>query len=322
MVQAVGLRCKSAWEMSRERRLQWDGYIVLDEKLVRLSGKQQWFYVAIDRTGDVVHVCAVQELMTTEAIRFLEELQELGYPCRGVVTDLDPVLTKAVAAVYGGKPHQYCLKHALANVERVLGYTPIVARHKRLQARVRLRLRRLPDRRGIWREKAQKEFVSRWETLRAHSKRYQAITVLRESARRVLFARNENEAREHLQELRRSHTRLPARKWKVVRFLERNWDYLMVYHRVRGLPRTSNLAEGFNKQLERRLKTIEAFQHPETAIVYINLLVAYLRQKPYTDCRGYRKGLNGKTRLQAAGAKRAPNDWLASSLKRADFGNR
>jgi hypothetical protein len=61
-------------------------------------------------------------------------------------------------------------------------------------------------------------------------------------------------------------------------------------------------------------KTIEAFQHRWTAISYVNLRVAYLRQKPYTDCRGTRKYLNGKSRLQAASVHH-PNDWLRLALK-------
>jgi len=58
----------------------------------------------------------------------------------------------------------------------------------------------------------------------------------------------------------------------------------MRHHSVRGLPRTNNMAENFNKQLMRRIKTIESFQHRKSATNYMNLLVAYLRLKPYTDC--------------------------------------
>jgi hypothetical protein len=70
-----------------------------------------------------------------------------------------------------------------------------------------------------------------------------------------------------------------------------------------------------DRQLKRRLKTIESFQHRETAIAYMNLLVGYLRLKPYTDCRGARQHLNGKSRLQAAGVKIHPQNWLSASLK-------
>jgi transposase-like protein len=108
---------------------------------------------------------------------------------------------------------------------------------------------------------------------------------------------------------------LLRRKSKAIEFLERHWDRLMRHHRVQGLPRTNNMAESFNKQIQRRVKTIESFQRHTTAIPYMNLLVAYLRFKPYTDCRGARKHLNGKSRLQAAGLRRLPNDWLGACSK-------
>ena len=82
------------------------------------------------------------------------------------------------------------------------------------------------------------------------------------------------------------------------------------------------MAESFNKQIQRRVKTIESFQRHMTAIPYMNLLVAYLRFKPYTDCRGARKHLNGKNRLQAAGLRRLPNDWLGACTKLPVIGNR
>ncbi|MBP1599622.1 MAG: hypothetical protein H6Q07_983 [Acidobacteria bacterium] len=51
---------------------------------------------------------------------------------------------------------------------------------------------------------------------------------------------------------------------QTIHFLERHWKRLMCHHHVKGLPRTNNMAETFNKQLMRRLKTIEHFQHRTT----------------------------------------------------------
>ena len=96
----------------------------------------------------------------------------------------------------------------------------------------------------------------------------------------------------------------------------------MEYHRVNGLPRTNNFAESVNKQLERRFKTMESFQSKETAAWYINLLVSYLRQKPYTDCRGTRKHLNGKSRLESAEVRLPSRDWIKNSLKSIEISNR
>jgi transposase-like protein len=118
-----------------------------------------------------------------------------------------------------------------------------------------------------------------------------------------------------LASLKRHHSSEATRKWKAIGFLERHWIRLMRHHRVHGLPRTNNMAETFNRQVKRRIKTMESFQHRESAISYLNLLVAYLRLKPYTDCRGQRKHLNGKSRLQAAGVTIPSQDWIKATLK-------
>jgi len=97
--------------------------------------------------------------------------------------------------------------------------------------------------------------------------------------------------------------------------LQEHWEHLTAYHRTPGLPRTTNLIESVNKQIERRFKTIEAFQHRSTGRSYMNLLIAYLRQKPYTDCRKTRRHLNGRSRLYAAGIRHLSKDWLKNCLR-------
>jgi hypothetical protein len=74
----------------------------------------------------------------------------------------------------------------------------------------------------------------------------------------------------------------------------------MVHDHVRGLSWKENMAECNNNQLEMRVKTIESFQHRHTAISYMNLLFAYLRQKTRRDCQRQGKHLNGKSRPEAA----------------------
>jgi len=315
MVQEAAVRCKSAWEMSRELKPRWQGFLVVDEKMVSVRGKQQWFYGAFDTTGDVVHWRAVKELTVGEAMAFVHEVKDLGYPCRGITTDLDTVLTRAVEEEYPEKPHQYCLKHALAALETLLGYKGLMARQKRRQVRMRQEFDGLRQSKGLFLRRAHGSFLEHWQQTRGQSRNARAISSLREQCYGILFAKTEAESRERLKDLRRTRSMLWTRKWKAVDFLERHWDRLMMHHRMRGLPRTNNMAESFNKQIQRRLKTIESFQHRVTAIPYMNLLVAYLRLKPYTDCRGARRHLNGGNRLQAAGLKHLPNDWLRTCLK-------
>ena len=322
MVQRIGLRCKSPWEMSWELHPRWDRVLVLDEKMCRVRGKQQWFYHAVDRTGDIIDCRAVKELTVNEAMIFLEGLKELGIKPRGIVTDLDTVLTLAVRKVYPETPHQYCIKHALAAIEEMMGYRPVATRWRYNRGILRTQFERLGGRKGVWRERAREEFLVNWQRTRLLSDRYRILQRLWEASRDILMAKTEERARRLFGTLKRLDNVPVHEQHKVVEFFQRHWDHLMMHHRVRGLPRTNNQAENLNKQLERRFKTIEAFQHRSSAIVYVNLLVAYLRQKPYTDCRGSRKHLNGKSRLEVAGVKLQSQNWLRNALKPIQNSNR
>ena len=316
-VEECAKRCKTALEMSRELRPRWDGFIEFDEKMCSVRGEQQWFYVAVDRTGDIVHCRAVKELTVSEAVMFVEEVKALPIVVRGIVTDLDTTLTKAVSAVYPETPHQYCVKHALAALENMIGYKEVVGYQRTNRNLLRTEFERLRDRKGVWVQRAREEFMDQWHASREVSERYRAIKALHDQCRCILFAKREQQAKKYFEHLRRSRSYLRFEQQKVVAFFERHWDHLVMHLRVPGLPRTTNLVENVNKQLERRYKTIEAFQHRETAMHYTNLLVAYLRQKRYTDCRGSRKHLNGKSRLEAAKVKYLTSDWLKHCLKPA-----
>lgn len=319
MVACVASRAKTALEMSEEFRPQWSGFLVVDEKRVPVRRRPLWCYEAVDTTGDIVHWRPVAECSVSEAATFLEEVQALGYPCKGITSDLDSSLSLAIGRVYAKKPHQYCVKHALGIVEKILGYRQSQQRQQQRAGRLRAEFARLPLRKGLYLVKASQDFLGQWRTTRVPSKKAREIAALRDHCRRILCARSQSEALDLLACLRYRHSSERVRKWRAVTFLERHWVRLMRHHSVRGLPRTNNMAETFNRQLKRRLKTIENFQHRQSAIAYMNLLVAYMRLKPYTDCRGPRKHLNGKSRLQAAGVRLSSQNWLSACLKSHEF---
>jgi transposase-like protein len=323
MVEEIGKRCKTALEMSKELKPLWDGILLVDEKMCSVRGDQQWFYLAVDTTGDIVHCRAVPELTATTAMKFLQEIiDELQYHCRAVVTDLDTSLSRAVEVVYAGKPHQYCLKHALSALEELMEYRPFAARRHWNQSTLRTSFTRLRDRRGVWVQRTRESFFKGYAQSRTLSVAYQQRQALRDAVHAILFARDEAVASGLFQRLRRTRRSPRIAHRKVIAFLNRHWNRLMQHHRVGGLPRTTNLVENVNKQLERRFKTIEAFQHRHTAVAYVNLLVAYLRQKPYTDCRGARRKLNGYSRLHAAGIRLTNGNWLKAALKSDQISNR
>ena len=159
------------------------------------------------------------------------------------------------------------------------------------------------------------------ESYRAHEPlagRHQQLWELLQELRGVLFASTRAVAERRLADLRRRRlaSSVTLEKRRAIRFLDRFWENLMMYHAHKRMPRTTNMAENVNKQIERRMKSIEGFQSGRNADAYMNLLIAYLRQKPYTDCRGDRKRCNGKSRLECAGIKLESSDWLQNAISK------
>jgi len=100
---------------------------------------------------------------------------------------------------------------------------------------------------------------------------------------------------------------------EIIELLTKNKEGLLKHQNVKKIPKTNNDAENTNRQIKRRLKTIEAFESQENAENYL-IICNYLRMKPYTDCRGVRKYRNGYSPLQLCRAKVSSNDWVKFSL--------
>lgn len=67
-----------------------------------------------------------------------------------------------------------------------------------------------------------------------------------------------------------------------------------------GIPKTNNMIEGYNSQLELRLASIRGFETIESAKNYLNAWTIKRRLTPFTDCRqGFRK-LNGRSPLECS----------------------
>jgi len=318
VVEEVARRCKTAWEMSRELQPRWNGVVLLDEKMCPVRRKGQWLYLAVDTTGDIMHCRPVPELSSTEAASFLREVQALPVQIKGLVTDLDPALTRAVEVVCAEIPHQYCIKHALSAIGILIGYVERDGRQwRKTHSEADEPVTQAGDQDGEAEISKGRMLVAQQNATRLSVAGQNSIGVLYERCRMILAVATEGQARALFDVLRENKSFPEKQHRKAVRFLTRRWDHLMMHHRVAGLPRTTNLVENVNKQLQRRYKTIEAFQYRSTAIHYTNLLVAFLRQKPYTDCRGSRKHLNGKSRLGSAKIRHLHLDWLKNCLKTA-----
>lgn len=318
MVYAMGRRCKTPQELSAELGLDmWRGYLVTDDKHIDVRGSTMPWYLGLDSRGDIVHATVMGEQNVGAMVHFFETIRDgCHYRLRGLTSDQEQLFALAFPRVFAGKPHQYCLKHALDHLDRVLGYQRLQSRRRNLKVRLRAILEGLPARGQLRSElHARQDLLRGYEQLRSLRESLQPLDELRQAIRYVLFSRTERTARSRWANFFRHRLRRHPAHRTIVEYVQRNWHGLTVHYRFRGMPHTNNVAERTMVELERRLKTIGAFGNAHTAEAYINLLIAYLRTKPYTDCRGPRKYRNGLSRLELAGAQLPTKDWLRLALK-------
>jgi len=82
--------------------------------------------------------------------------------------------------------------------------------------------------------------------------------------------------------------------------IDRRKDVLLAYTLEKQIPRTNNLIECFNSHLEGRLKSIKSFQSIHHARLWFNAYFIRRRLKPFTDCGGQFRILNGHSSLEIA----------------------
>ncbi len=54
---------------------------------------------------------------------------------------------------------------------------------------------------------------------------------------------------------------------------------MTAYYQDEDLPKTTNVSENFNRQLERKLKTMDGFKSDESIVAFINIWVTCYRMK-------------------------------------------
>ena len=77
--------------------------------------------------------------------------------------------------------------------------------------------------------------------------------------------------------------------------IQRYKHELLAYRGIPQAPLTTNLIEGMNGHLEKRLFSLQSFQSIIHARLWFNGYILKRRQTQFTDCRGKFKHLNGKT---------------------------
>ena len=313
MVNAVAGLSKSSVEIQQEYRPCWSGYLTVDDKWVSVKGTRHLSLVAVDNSGDPLHSELHRESDQGVYDGFFLYLRDrLGYQLRALTTDFDLRLDKAARRVFGADvTHQKCLWHATEIVKALIEYPQVQRRVRNIQRQITMLEESLADRKQSLYD-TNKTLQSLEVQLTEVGAIYQEKNILLERFRECVFARRREISERCWRSFRRAYNKRYA---NVIHFIASHWETLLEHQRDSHILKTNVRAENINKQFERRLKTIEAFQSIETAFQYQNLYRNYLRLKPYTDCRGARRACNGLSPLQVCQAVLPSSDWLKLAVR-------
>ena len=138
-------------------------------------------------------------------------------------------------------------------------------------------------------------------------KEIEELTSMIRRVNKILNLKNAKQSRLEFWKFKRKYSKaFPM----VIKFLNKHFNKLVSHQNDEKIPKTNNDAENLNRQIERRLKTIESFQHFTTAYDYLIMFCNYIRFKPYTDCKKKNKYRNRKSQIPLCGVKIRDRDWL------------
>lgn len=290
---------KSSRQIKEECQPKWEGYLTIDDKMINIRGKKKLSLIAKDSSGDIVHeelLDYIEQDRYGDFIKFIK--LRLNYQFKSITTDLDPMLAKSIKTVLPeGFPHQLCLKHTLDNIYRIVKYQRLKAALNKLSQETEIKPTELSE------DKREQIIKLKGEI--------EQIEKMVKQIKKFLWNKNRKKSEEIIKKIIENYSKkYPS----VIYLLTRNKEGLLRHQFDGKIPKTNNDAENTNRQIKRRLKTIEAFQSKKNAENYLITICNYLRMKPYTDCRAKRKYRNGYSPLQLCQAKLTTKDWVKFSL--------
>ena len=248
------------------------GFLVVDGKYVAVKGYDRKipFIFGIDYLTHDIPICMLAPSENFLAMeQFFMKLKNTGYELLAVICDDNESIRMAALQVYPGVIVQLCHVHFLENIRRTL------------------------------KTRSEEQYRPFLDDIERH------IFKIENLGRDRLEARIRWRSPRHHDD---------AVKIATLNHIFESSEKLTAYVRARAVfhidcPRTTNLIESMNKQLNGRLKTIQGFESFLTAERWLSAWILRKRLTPFTDCRGKFKKLNGTFSLQHTkkGGVKLPN---------------
>lgn len=249
---------------------------------------------------------------------YFRKLKELKYPLTSLTVDDKEEIPRAARRHYPRVIVQLCIRHYGRKIGRELGTGLIRIRIKALEKRLDKLFpsdqnnEYIPTSRP-WSQKTAIHLVNEILDL---SFRYELILDFEKIILAAITARNYGTANKEMDYLlkifwpsvfkkmrRQFETGQIKKVGRLIADFKDKQEYLTSYLKYPhlGIPRTNNMIEGYNSQLELRLSSIRGFETIESARNYLNAWTIKRRLTPFTDCRQGFKKLNGRSPLECSG---------------------
>jgi hypothetical protein len=258
---------------------------------------------------------------------YFRKLKTLKYPLVSLTTDDKDEIARAARRHYPEVIVQLCVRHYMRKITRELGIGAIKIKIKSLEKRLDKLFGEdeentyLPTTRH-WTMKTAKRLINQILDISFH---YELLLEFEAGIITIITSDDYAEANKLSDELLNDF-------WPKISFeMESQFDfnqikkvgdlisdfrdkkeYLISYLKYPHLhiPRTNNMIEGYNSQLELRLSSIRGFESIDNAKYYLNAWIIKRRLTKFTDCRKKFKKLNGKSPLECAGVDNSDIDNL------------
>lgn len=280
MVQSMASNCKTPWEVSTELNPQWSGYIGVDGDSLKIGSHRESALLGVDvESLDIPHSILAEH---EDLQNWLFFFLVLKYSIRYPFRGI----------VSDGDPA------IMSAADLVCPDVPHQYCVKHFQDGMHRYLRYQSSHgRGTWRE------VDRFE----------------DAVHFCLYAQTLEEAKMRLSAIKIDPGFRKIHLEDAIQMLERNFNRLTQHFIHPGLPRTSNVAEGTIRKLDRRLNDMDSFSSHKTAWNILKMLTLYTRFRVLTDCKNPHKHRNGFCPLELAGVNTHNINWIRFSQKSIQF---
>lgn len=278
LIQPLLQNCKSPLEVSLELCPQWSGFVIVDGDSLRVGKSRLSLLVGVDAlTQDIPHAILADHEDMENWLHFLLVLRY-------------EVHFPFKGVVSDGDP---AIESAM---ELVCPGVPYQLCIKHFQdGLVRYLRYQSSHGRGTWRE------IDRF--LEAVHHCLYAQTLEESCAFRDAISIDPGFKKIHLED--------------AISKLQTNFVRLTQHFRVPGLPRTTNIAEGTIRRLDRKLNTTDGFEVQESAWNTIKMLLVHYRFRAFTDSRTREN--NGLCPLQLAEIDTRNVNWIKFSQRSKDL---